>query len=88
MAGPQGRDAGLALAFPIACYISHALNGLVVEGIHEFITILTESYLDNVIEPGMECNKKAALYRNIIGWGGLCVMPILLLCYSDRNFLC
>ena len=87
MAGPQGRDAGLALAFPIACYISHALNGLVVESIPEFITILTESYLDNVIEPGMECNKKAALYRNIIGWGGWCVSPNLLSFYSDLNFL-
>ncbi|KAL3800858.1 hypothetical protein HJC23_001695 [Cyclotella cryptica] len=70
MAGPMGRDVGLALAFPIACYISHALNGLVVESIFEYITMLVQCYLNKMEQAGMGRKEQAALYRNIIGWSG------------------
>lgn len=70
MAGPMGRDVGLALSFPIACYVAHALNGEVVESISEYITTLVDCYLENMDEAGASCLDKVSLYRNIIGWSG------------------
>jgi hypothetical protein len=70
MAGPMGRDVGLALSFPIACYVAHALNGEVVESIPEYITTLVDCYLENMDETGASCLDKVSLYRYIIGWSG------------------
>lgn len=71
MAGPMGRDVGLAISFPIACYVAHALNGEVVQSIFEYITVLVDCYLDKMEEAaGITDSKKVVLYRNIIGWSG------------------
>lgn len=71
MAGPMGRDVGLALSFPIACYVAHALDGEVAASIFEYITLLIDCYLDKMEDAGVTGSKKATLYRNIIrGAGG------------------
>jgi hypothetical protein len=70
MAMAVGRDVGLALAYPIACYIAHTLKEKVVESVFEYITTLVDIYLDKMEEIGMRCHTKVSLYRNIMGWRG------------------
>ena len=70
MAGPVGRDVGLALAFPIACYIAHALKGRIVGSIREYIDTLVDNYLSKMEKVGMRGHNRVSLYRNIMGWCG------------------
>eukprot|EP00804_Cyclotella_cryptica_P027295 CCRYP_014385-RA/>CCRYP_014385-RA protein AED:0.39 eAED:-0.67 QI:0/0/0/1/0/0/2/0/468 len=70
MAGPMGRDVGLALSFPIACLIAHGINSSKTESINEYITSLLDCYCSRMVELGKTENEITALYRNIIGWSG------------------
>lgn len=72
MAGPQGRDIGLALSFPVGCLIAHALNGQseANESIEVFINTIIDTYLSRMEEAGKTPEEIAALLRNIAGWCG------------------
>jgi len=72
MAGPKGRDAGLALSFPIGCLIAHALNGQTEanESIEVFINGFIDAYLARMAEAGKSSEEVAAILRNVIGWSG------------------
>lgn len=70
MAGPMGRDVGLALSFPIACIIAHGINGNNTESINDYIKSLLDCYCSKMVEFGRTEKEIAALYRNIIGWCG------------------
>ena len=70
--GPKGRDAGLALSFPIGCLIAHALNGQTEanESIEVFINGFIDAYLARMAEAGKSSEEVAAILRNVIGWSG------------------
>ena len=72
MAGPKGRDIGLALSFPIGCMLAHGLNGQpeANESIELFINSLIDSYLECMKDSGKTEDELAAILRNIIGWSG------------------
>ncbi|KAL7536712.1 hypothetical protein ACHAXR_007354 [Thalassiosira sp. AJA248-18] len=72
MAGPQGKDIGLALAYPIGCMISHALNGHddANVSIEIFINTLIDTYLAKMTEAGKSEEERTYILRNIVGWTG------------------
>lgn len=72
MAGPMGRDIGLALHFPVSCMIAHALNGHseANESIKIYINTLIDVYCSRMIEAGKTPEEMADILRNIAGWCG------------------
>ena len=72
MAGPLGRDIGLALSFPVGCMIAHTLNGQseANESIEIFVNGLLDTYLARMAEAGKSEEEIAAILRNIVGWCG------------------
>eukprot|EP01083_Nonionella_stella_P110665 324012_1 len=73
MAGPMGRDVGLALSFPIACMVGHALSGNMDanESILAHINSLIDNYLSRMEEAGGKTqDEMAAILKNIAGWCG------------------
>ena len=64
--GPQGRDIGLALSFPIGCLICFGLNGQIEanESIEVYITSSLDEYLELMSEAGKSANEQRCL------WGG------------------
>ena len=72
-AGPIGRDIGLPQAFPIACMVSHALNGHLdaVSNIEQYLDTLWKEYASTLIEKtGKSPTEMAQIHRNIVGWCG------------------
>ena len=72
MAGPKGRDVGLALSFPIGCMVAHALGGHLdaSESINAFIISLLDSYAACMSESGKSPEDVASIIRNVTGWTG------------------
>eukprot|EP00581_Thalassiosira_minuscula_P005570 CAMPEP_0183735376 /NCGR_PEP_ID=MMETSP0737-20130205/46467_1 /TAXON_ID=385413 /ORGANISM="Thalassiosira miniscula, Strain CCMP1093" /LENGTH=577 /DNA_ID=CAMNT_0025969101 /DNA_START=66 /DNA_END=1796 /DNA_ORIENTATION=- len=72
MAGPIGKDIGLALAYPIGCMIAHALNGHADANasIETFINTLMDTYCAKMTEAGKTPKEIDAIVRNIVGWTG------------------
>eukprot|EP00984_Skeletonema_dohrnii_P039027 scaffold42952_cov255-Skeletonema_dohrnii-CCMP3373.AAC.1 len=72
MAGPKGRDVGLALSFPIGCMVAHALGGHLDsnESINAFIISLLDSYAACMSQAGKSPEEVASIIRNVIGWAG------------------
>jgi len=72
MAGPIGRDIGLAMSFPICCMIGHALVGHsdANESIEIYINTLIDSYLSKMRDAGKTEKEMASILRNIAGWCG------------------
>jgi len=72
MAGPKGRDVGLALSFPIGCMVAHALGGHLDanESINAFIISLLDSYAACMSEAGKSPGEVASIIRNVTGWAG------------------
>ncbi|KAL7530920.1 hypothetical protein ACHAXR_009503 [Thalassiosira sp. AJA248-18] len=72
MAGPHGRDVGLALSFPIGCMVAHALGGHLGanESINAFIVSLLDSYATCMSEAGKTPEEVALIIRNVTGWAG------------------
>lgn len=72
MAGPKGRDVGLALSFPISCMVAHALGGHLDanESINVFIVTLLDSYAACMSEAGKTPEEVALIIRNVTGWTG------------------
>eukprot|EP00985_Skeletonema_marinoi_P011413 scaffold5434_cov92-Skeletonema_marinoi.AAC.1 len=70
MAGPKGRDVGLALSFPIGCMVAHALGGHLDanESINAFIISLLDSYAACMSEAGKSPEEVASIIRNVTGW--------------------
>jgi len=73
MAGPKGRDIGLALSFPIGCMVAHALSGHLDanESINAFIISLLDSYAACMVEAGKTPEEVSSIIRNVTGWAGL-----------------
>ncbi|KAL7548064.1 hypothetical protein ACHAWF_011352 [Thalassiosira exigua] len=71
-AGPIGKDIGLALTFPLACMVSHALNGHreAKESITTYINSLLDTYKHKMFEAGKSREEVTAILRNIYGWAG------------------
>jgi thiamine kinase-like enzyme len=73
MAGPIGRDVGLALAGPIGCLVGHALNsGRSEESIQNYVDTLLDRYCSNMIEAGKTEEEMAKIVQNVAGWVGWC----------------
>ncbi len=72
MAGPKGRDVGLALSFPIGCMVAHALRGHLDanESINALIISLLDSYATCISEAGKTPEEVASIIRNAAGWAG------------------
>eukprot|EP00986_Skeletonema_menzelii_P017659 scaffold20957_cov144-Skeletonema_menzelii.AAC.4 len=72
MAGPKGRDVGLALSFPIGCMVAHALKGHLDanESINTFIISLLDTYAKCMSEAGKTPEEVASIMRNVTGWAG------------------
>lgn len=72
MAGPKGRDVGLALSFPIGCMVAHALGGHLDanESINAFINSLLDDYASFMSEAGKTLEDVASIIRNVTGWTG------------------
>ena len=72
MAGPKGRDVGLALSFPIGCMVAHALAGHLEanESINAFIVSLLDSYAACMSEKGKTPEEVSSIIRNVTGWAG------------------
>lgn len=72
MAGPKGRDVGLALSFPIGCLVAHALGGHLDanESINAFIISLLDTYALRMSEAGKTPEEVASIIRNVTGWTG------------------
>ncbi len=72
MAGPKGRDVGLALSFPIGCMVAHALGGHLDanESINAFINSLLDDYASCMSEAGKTPEEVASIIRNVTGWAG------------------
>jgi hypothetical protein len=66
MAGPKGRDIGLALSFPIGCMVAHALSGHLDanESINAFIISLLDSYAACMVEAGKTPEEVSSIIRN------------------------
>ena len=74
--GPQGRDIGLALSFPIGCLICFGLNGQIEanESIEMYITSLLDEYLKLMSEAGKSANEQASVML-LVGVDGSCTFP-------------
>jgi thiamine kinase-like enzyme len=72
MAGPKGRDVGLALSFPIGCMVAHALAGHLEanHSINEYIVTLLDSYMECMAKAGKTEEELASIMRNIPAWTG------------------
>lgn len=72
MAGPKGRDVGLALSFPVGCLVAHALAGHLDanESINKFIVDLLDSYTECMNRAGKTPEEVASILRNVAGWTG------------------
>jgi thiamine kinase-like enzyme len=72
MAGPKGRDVGLALSFPIGCMVAHALAGHLDanESINDYIVTLIDSYMECMAKAGKTEEELASIMRNIPAWIG------------------
>ncbi|KAL9186324.1 hypothetical protein ACHAXT_005562 [Thalassiosira profunda] len=72
MAGPMGRDVGLALSFPIGCMIAHALEGhaMSLEGIEMYVRDLIDAYCAEMEKAGKTPEEVSFVVRNIVGWCG------------------
>ena len=69
----MGRDVGLALSFPIACMVGHALSGNMDanESILAHINSLIDNYLSRIEGAGGKTqDEMAAILKNIAGWCG------------------
>ena len=73
MIGPQGRDAGLVIAWPLACKVSHALCGHVESNesiqIRLFVHTFLTSYFSEIATDETE-EELAQIYRQCVGWCG------------------
>lgn len=72
MAGPIGRDIGLAMSFPIGCMIAHAMNGHseANESIEIYINALLDTYFAIMADAGKTEKEMAGILRSIVGWCG------------------
>ena len=72
MAGPKGRDVGLALSFPIGCMVAHALGGHLDANktINAYINSLLDTYAECMSEAGKTPEEVASIMRNVTGWAG------------------
>ena len=72
--GPQGRDIGLALSFPIGCLICFGLNGQIEanESIEVYITSSLDEYLELMSEAGKSARYVVML---LVGVDGSCTFP-------------
>lgn len=72
MAGPIGRDIGLAMSFPIGCMIAHAMDGHseANESIEIYINTLIDTYCSKMTDAGKTEKEMAGILRNIVGWCG------------------
>lgn len=73
MAGPIGRDIGLAITFPLSCMIAHGLKGQVgaIQSIEVFINSLLDTYCSRMVEAGKTTKEMAKIMRNIVGTLGM-----------------
>jgi len=69
MAGPKGRDVGLALSFPIGCMVAHTMRGHLDanESTNAFIISLLDSYAACMSEAGKTPEEVASIIRNVAG---------------------
>ena len=73
MAGPIGRDIGVAIAGPIGCLIGHMLNGNRESSIDKYVDTLLDCYLTKMKNDGQKTPQEMdAMFRNIVGWCGWC----------------
>ena len=73
MVGPIGRDMGLLYAVPIACSVTHAINGHmhISDDIIDFLDVLWEAYANELqISGGKDEEFIRKTYQNTIAWCG------------------
>ena len=70
--GPAGKDVGLALSFPMACAITHTLNGSLEakDSIQAYINSFLDTYICRMIESGKTEKEAASILRKGLAWGG------------------
>jgi hypothetical protein len=70
--GPIGSDIGTAMSFPIACILSHALNGNLSpqQSIEAYIDSLWNQYHTLMTKAGKTAEQMATIHRVIIRWCG------------------
>jgi len=80
-AGPIGKNIGLALAFPIGCMITHAINGHsdTSKSLHSYIDDLWDCCSSRLMEAGKTSDEIAVIQKNIVGWCG---------CFQFLAFYC
>jgi len=87
MAGPIGRDIGLALPFPIGCMIAHGLKGQWEESIEVYINSLIDTYCSRMVEAGKTTDEIANILRNMVGiCGWFMYLPFYILNIQDTAF--
>jgi len=84
MAGPIGRDIGLALTFPIGCMIAHGMKGQWEESIEVYINSLIDKYCSRMVDAGKTTKEMANILRNIVGnCGWFMYLPFYILNVHD-----
>ena len=83
MVGPIGRDAGLALSWPVSCLLAHSLLGdeNAKANISEAMDILWDEYAGVLRSKGKDEEFLRMTYRNSIAWLGWFVFFVH---YSNR----
>ena len=79
--GPFGRDAGLVLAWPLACMVAHALKNTESNAniqIRHFMETFLKCYLSEM-SSGRTAKEMTSMYKRCFGWAGLFMVGVFYL---------